>query len=86
MGKGEPQSFVSMRLCLDRCTRLRVNEGPEMNLRRSILALLREEGFRINPAIEVALDDFLDLVESEGELSDGDDDGIAPAEEEEEER
>ena len=60
-----------------------------MNIRRSILALLREEGFRINPAIEVALDDFLDLVESEGELSDGEEDGLATADEtvdEEEER
>jgi hypothetical protein len=85
MGKSEPGSFASIERCLDQCTRLRVNEEPEMNLRRSILALLREEGFRINPAIEVALDDFLDLVESEGELHD-DDDGVSSVEEEEEER
>lgn len=85
MGRSEPRLSVPIERCRDQGTRLRMNEEPEMNLRRSILALLREEGFRINPAIEVALDDFLDLVESEGELHD-DDDGVSSVEEEEEER
>lgn len=38
-----------------------------MALEQDILKLLREEGYRINEAIRDALDDFLSVVEEEGD-------------------
>jgi enamine deaminase RidA (YjgF/YER057c/UK114 family) len=38
-----------------------------MSLEQDILRLLKEEGYRVNEAIRDALDDFLTILEDEGE-------------------
>ena len=43
-----------------------------MGLKTEILKLLREEGYRLNEAVDDALDEFLDIVEEETEGIDED--------------
>jgi hypothetical protein len=50
----------------------RLHTGAVMNMGKTILDLLKDEGYRINEAIEDAIDEFVSLVEEENEKLDDD--------------
>jgi hypothetical protein len=49
-----------------------IQRGSRMSLKTDILKILRDEGYRLNEAIDDALDEFITIVEEETEGAEDD--------------